>query len=117
MEELIQYFNEETSAYKNIHSKNKCLFFGLLLSPLIILLYPIFVNSLKYNNWEYLLMGIVILPYIIMFIIFNCKTKNTVKEEYGIDVKAFFWNSINTGNNIYSIEKNKLIEWLITSTP
>ena len=116
MKELLQYFENETNIYKNIHSKNKLCFWGLLFSPLTILLYPVLLKFLSESInkiWELLILIFLIMPSFIMFFIFNYKTKKLIKVNYdNIIVNTFFWNSQAIIDQIYSTEKNKLIKWL-----
>jgi hypothetical protein len=112
MNELLKYFEEETNAYKNIYSKNKIIFWGLLLSILTPLIYPIFLKPLKNIIWEYLLLIILMLPSLIMFILFNYLTKRLIKDKYKIKIKTILWNSQTAINDIHNFEKNKISEWL-----
>ena len=112
MNELIQYFESETNVYKNIHSKNKIVFWSLIISPLTFLFYPALINIFHCVIWEYLLLILLILPSLIMFLIFNYKTKKIIKNKYEITIETFLWNGKKTINKINLIEKKKIIEWL-----
>jgi hypothetical protein len=112
IEELIKCYRDLELGSK-MNTKDKFINILFLFSPSSYLLYPKITEL--FNNFlgEFFSIIILVIPFIIIWFIFNKMMKKILKKEYQINSKTLFWNSSVNITNLQNKYNSILRKWLI----